>query len=429
MIKCRVLGSPDLTDGTGQRLHAILDNPKRLALLAYLAIEARGVAVPRDKLAAIFWPNFDTAQARSALRRLLLSLRRDLGDQVIRDLGATLLIMNPDKFVCDVSDFENALRESRHERALAIYGTGLLAGVTLADGPEFNAWLARKRAEYAGRASDAAIRLRAEAILAPAVPRLSISTPAVPAAAVPAPAVPAPAIPAPAIPAPAIPAPRISSESFAARPAYAVRRPRRLAIARARALATASALIVVAAAWFTWEQPLKHLTDFGGTLRLSGGATRNAEAVAVYQQGVAFANRRTADGVARAIGHFQKAILLDSNYALAYAGLSKALQQAAAHDLLPPSDALLMSRAVVMHALRLDPTLADAHASLGYIKLHLERDWPAAEAALRRAIELKPGHATAYHYLAELGMTYERSGRPADAARVRKSFRADQGAR
>jgi len=402
MIKCRVLGSPDLADGTGRQLHAILDNPRRFALLAYLAIEARGATVARDKLPAMFWPNLDSDQARVALRRNLLALRHDLGNEVIRGLGANLLIMNPDRFACDISDFENALRDARLERALAIYGTGLLDGFTLADGPEFNAWLAGKRADYAARASHAAMRLKAAPIVAPRVPEpVSISTPAAPM----------PAIPTPAIPTPAIPAPRISSETFAARPAYVVRTRRGLVIAGARALAIASGLVLAAAAWFTWEQPLMRLADFGGNLRLSGGSTRNAEAVAVYQQGVAFANRRTADGVARAIVHFQKAILLDSNYAMAYSGLSRALQQAAAHDLMPPSDALQMSRAVVMHALRLDPSLADAHASLGYIKLHLERDWPGAEAALRRAIELRPGHATAYHYLAELGTTYERSGR------------------
>jgi tetratricopeptide (TPR) repeat protein len=57
-------------------------------------------------------------------------------------------------------------------------------------------------------------------------------------------------------------------------------------------------------------------------------------------------------------------------------------------------------RALTGRALELDPTLGEAYASLGILKLFFEWDWAGAEVALRRAIELNPSDAHAWHHLA-----------------------------
>ena len=57
-------------------------------------------------------------------------------------------------------------------------------------------------------------------------------------------------------------------------------------------------------------------------------------------------------------------------------------------------------RAVTTRALELDPSLSEAHAALGMLKLFFDWDWTGAERALRRAIQLNPNDAQAYHHLA-----------------------------
>src|SRR2546430_7740060 len=67
MIELRTLGALDLKAADGRAVHSILAQPKRLALLAYLAVHAAGAR--RDSVVALFWPELDTAHARGALRQ------------------------------------------------------------------------------------------------------------------------------------------------------------------------------------------------------------------------------------------------------------------------------------------------------------------------------------------------------------------------
>jgi DNA-binding SARP family transcriptional activator len=78
MIQLRMLGTLDLKGIDGRAVHSILAQPKRLALLAYLAIHTDQGA-RRDSVVALFWPELDTAHARGALRQSLRFLRRELG--------------------------------------------------------------------------------------------------------------------------------------------------------------------------------------------------------------------------------------------------------------------------------------------------------------------------------------------------------------
>src|SRR5690606_30813131 len=67
---------------------------------------------------------------------------------------------------------------------------------------------------------------------------------------------------------------------------------------------------------------------------------------------------------------------------------------------LPPATAYPRAKAAARRALQLDPFLAEAHASLGYIALYYDWDWDAAEAAFQRSIELNPSYTVAHQWYA-----------------------------
>ena len=132
-------------------------------------------------------------------------------------------------------------------------------------------------------------------------------------------------------------------------------------------------------------------------VRLAGAAkplvrrtTENVEAYDLYLKGRWFWNQR-AGGAAplrRAIGFFEQAIALDSNYARAWAGLADVYSLLPAFGDMPPADAFAKAKQAVQRALALDSTLAEAYTSLGIINVHYDWDWPAAARAFDRALAL-----------------------------------------
>ena len=112
----------------------------------------------------------------------------------------------------------------------------------------------------------------------------------------------------------------------------------------------------------------------------------------------------------KAIQYFQQALALDSNDALAYAGLADAYYDESTY-FRAPLEVMPKAKAAAARAIELDDTLAEAHASLGYVKLTFDWDWPAAEREFRRSLELNPNlpraHAGYAHYLLVLGRTDE----------------------
>ena len=128
----------------------------------------------------------------------------------------------------------------------------------------------------------------------------------------------------------------------------------------------------------------------------------NPQAHEAYLLGRYFWNRRTEEGLNKAIDYFQQATEKDSTYAPAYAGLadSYGLLGFAEYGALSPEEAVPKAEAAAKKALEIDETLAEAHAALGAIKHRFEWDWPGAEREFKRAIELNPNYATAYHWYA-----------------------------
>jgi len=135
--------------------------------------------------------------------------------------------------------------------------------------------------------------------------------------------------------------------------------------------------------------------------------TENLEAYNLYLQGRYFWNKRITADVKRAIDYFNQAIALDPNFALAYAGLADSYLVLPMFGEYRMSEALPKAKSAVSRALAVDDTLAEAHASLAFIK-ETEWDFPGAETEYRRAIELNPNYPTAHQWY---GGLLERLGR------------------
>jgi tetratricopeptide (TPR) repeat protein len=120
-----------------------------------------------------------------------------------------------------------------------------------------------------------------------------------------------------------------------------------------------------------------------------------AEAYQFYLRGRYFFNKRTTDGMRKAIREFQQAIDKDPTYALAYVGLADchvSLEQLIGT---PSSETLPKARAAVERALQIDDSLGEAHASLGNVEMY-SWNFDEAEREFKRAIELKPNYAMAH---------------------------------
>lgn len=155
MIRLDMLGALALRGADGRELRAVLAQPKRLALLAYLAVESRFHR--RDQLFALFWPELSAAQARQALRQALYFLRRELGEHVVANRGAEEIGIAPGALRCDVAEFLELLALGELEDALALYRGDLLAGFFVADASaELEQWLDATRGQLSARAVDAA---------------------------------------------------------------------------------------------------------------------------------------------------------------------------------------------------------------------------------------------------------------------------------
>lgn len=146
MIELRTLGTLELRTTDGRELRPILQQPKRLAVFAYLALATPRRFHRRDALLAMFWPELDTEHARGSLRRSLHFLRRTLGDNVIVGRGDEEIGIAPDAVWCDVLNFEEASDANDLAAALALYRGDLLDGFYIAGAPEFERWLERERA-------------------------------------------------------------------------------------------------------------------------------------------------------------------------------------------------------------------------------------------------------------------------------------------
>jgi TolB-like protein/DNA-binding SARP family transcriptional activator len=111
-------------------------------------------------------------------------------------------------------------------------------------------------------------------------------------------------------------------------------------------------------------------------------------------------NSASERGVQESVREFRRALARDSTFAPAWVGLADAhFELTAFHDVAPRA-VVSTARAALLRALALDSTLADVHASLGYLHTFHDRDWAAAESRFRRALALDPRHGRAHLWYA-----------------------------
>ncbi len=140
-------------------------------------------------------------------------------------------------------------------------------------------------------------------------------------------------------------------------------------------------------------------------LRLSGEQqqqlvkreTSNPEAYQFYLRGRYYWNKRSADGIRKAIQEFQQAVDHDPNYALGYVGLADSYLVLEEYAGVPATEALPKGQAAAQRALQIDGSLAEAHTSLAFLYHHQWR-WAEAEEEFKKSIALNPNYPTAHHW-------------------------------
>src|SRR5688572_4801523 len=126
MIRFQTLGSFELLQGQPPAVRLVPTQPKRLALLAYLAVAQPRGFHRRDTLLALFWPELSEEEGRRALRQALHHLRRALGEGPIETRSDDQVRLREGCLWCDALAFEAAVAEGRPEEALALYRNAFL---------------------------------------------------------------------------------------------------------------------------------------------------------------------------------------------------------------------------------------------------------------------------------------------------------------
>jgi DNA-binding winged helix-turn-helix (wHTH) protein/TolB-like protein/Flp pilus assembly protein TadD len=123
--------------------------------------------------------------------------------------------------------------------------------------------------------------------------------------------------------------------------------------------------------------------------------TDNTEAYQAYLKGRYFLNKGSSEDFKKAMGQFELAIKADPSYALAYAGLADTHCMLAGHVAISRQEAGPKAREAALEAVALDDALAEAHASLAFVRMYFDWNWAEAERGFKRALQLNPNCAPA----------------------------------
>jgi serine/threonine protein kinase/tetratricopeptide (TPR) repeat protein len=132
--------------------------------------------------------------------------------------------------------------------------------------------------------------------------------------------------------------------------------------------------------------------------RIAKRYTESSEAFKAYARGQYLWNKRTESDLRMAIAHFEEALRIDPNYALAHTGLSLSYLLLPEYGNYFPRDGYQKAKEYALRALQIDPELAEARTSLAQLRRRYDWDWDAAEREYNRALELDPNYAMAYHW-------------------------------
>lgn len=378
-LSLRVLGAPEFTGQGADDATMIIRQPKRLALVVYLTASLPRGFRRRDELLALLWPDSDALHARNSLRQSLHVLRQRLPAGTVLTHGDEDIALCSQRLRLDSEMLEDHLDNGREAEALALYRGEMLRGCHLADSPDFEMWIhaererlrrrvvrgalvLAKRYEMEGSAVQAVEWARFAAARAPhdedvlheVVDLLELLGQRAAAAQLYAAAV-----------------KRFRSQ-------LGITLPKR----DERALGVSAGVITAAATNSAALPPLAYARKCARAVP--------AEARRLYLEAREYSAQRSPATIGRAIEGFTSAIRLAPEYAEAHAGLAFSLAQATVYIGYPGIDTWPRIRNHASKAVRLDPSLGEAHALLAQATLCHDYDWTLAEQMYRRAIELDP---------------------------------------
>lgn len=394
MIFVKAFGGFEVRDEAHGPVAALLAQPKRSALLAYLVIAHAGGFCRRDTLLALFWPDQDEEGARRALSQALTFLRRHLNN-VLVTRGPDELGVDPARVRSDVHDFEQALAQRDWEGALARYGGPFLEGLHVAGAAPFVDWVDRER-ERLREAASAAAWKHADSLIAAG--RLVDAERTAQRALT--------LVPTDESPVRAF----IEALAAAGERAAALRFYEKFKGLLARELDVEPARETRAVAETVRDARFAPLLAAGspreGGASVEGPPPRAASSPGgrvhtyeLYNQGLFKLNEYNERDVDGAIEALEAAVAEEPSFAAARCALANAYNEKA--DLSGPRRDLREKAHVQAEAaLLLDPELAEAHVARGNVIWNQETRFPhqAALREFRRAVELKP----------ELGLAHER---------------------
>jgi serine/threonine protein kinase len=131
--------------------------------------------------------------------------------------------------------------------------------------------------------------------------------------------------------------------------------------------------------------------------KLAARDTGNREAYQAFLRALYFWNKWTPASSWRAMEYCRLAIEKDPAYAPAHAVMADCYTSLAVFGVLPAKEAFPQAKAAATKAVKMGPSLSDAHLAVGLISLYFDWDWATAEKHLRRSVELSP-HSARAHY-------------------------------
>jgi len=161
-VRLRTLGPIELVCADRATAARIVGQPKRLAVLAFLAARPAGERVSRDRILATFWPELPAARAQGALRNTLYYLRGALGGEAVVGRGGAVGV-SAERVACDAAELLGDPSGKSASSLLDLYRGEFLDGLHIGGSPDFERWVDRMRAALRSRATELAWSLSKEA--------------------------------------------------------------------------------------------------------------------------------------------------------------------------------------------------------------------------------------------------------------------------
>jgi DNA-binding SARP family transcriptional activator len=444
MIDIRVLGTLELRGPDGVPVRS-LTQPKRLALLLYLALAEPSGPKARDSLMALLWPEADAESARHSLRNAIYALRQALGEAAFVSRGEGYVGLELGAVRCDALEVRRLLADARWGEAVAGWGGELVPGFYVSGAPEFENWLedqrtglrravagaAWRRVDELERSGDGGLvaaaeracaldptneagarrlirfldasvgrtaALRAYDDLAAYLQRECEAAPSAETQAL-ARELKARTVPAVSAPLPeAIAAPPLATP--AAAPAVSPSMSRSPARRRPAAMAwLVGALLIVGIASAFALRPARMISpptredsvegaERDSALRLPARYRQDTAAYASYLRGLAL---RFSGPQIVSRDTFEALVFRNPLYAPGLAGLAHAYALATVYGEIPPAEGWPKVEAAAHRALALDSASASAYLALGSMEMFWHWDLPRAGQLIDRGVALEPG--------------------------------------